>query len=205
MLEVHDPSTRDGDRRLRHHEDVAEAAVEPDGHIACQLEVLALVIADRDPLSVVEDDIGGLQHGIGEQPDPDRLLAGTLVLELRHPLQLTHGGSALEQPCHLGVLDHVALDEQGAPIGVEPGGQQVERGVVGPAPQFGRVDVERQGVEVDHAVERIMGPLVLHPVADGPQVVAEMEVAAGLDSGEHTCHKGVIVRPGCPGPVPGRR
>ena len=92
--------------------------------------------------------------------------------------------------------DHVALDEQGAPLGVEPGGQQVEGGVVGAGPQVGRVDVEGQGVQVDHAVEGVVGVLVGHPVAEGPQVVAEVEVAAGLDSGEDACHEGVIVRPG---------
>ena len=46
--------------------------------------------------------------------------------------QLAHGGGALEQPGHLGVLGHVALDEQRAPLGVEAGGQQVEGGLVGP-------------------------------------------------------------------------
>ena len=41
--------------------------------------------------------------------------------------QLAHGGGALEEPGHPGVLGHVALDEQGAALGVEAGGQEVER------------------------------------------------------------------------------
>ena len=139
---------------------------------------------DRDPLGVVEDDVGRLEHRVGEQPDPHRLLALALLLELGHPPQFAHGGGALEQPGHLGVLGHVALDEQGAPLGVEPGGQQVEGGVVGPGPQLGRVDVEGEGVEVDHAVEGVVVVLVGRPSCGWPQVVAEVEVAAGLDSGE---------------------
>ena len=124
-------------------------------------------------------------------------------------LELAHGGGALEQPGHLGVLDDVALDEEGAPLGVEPGGQQVEGGVAGAGPQVGRVDVEGQGVQVDDAVEGVVGVLVGHPIADGPQVVAEVEVAAGLDSGEHAGHEWDIVRPGrgvrAPGTVHGAR
>ena len=38
-----------GIARLGHHERVAEAVVEPDGDVAGELEVLALVVADRDP------------------------------------------------------------------------------------------------------------------------------------------------------------
>ncbi len=108
---------------------VPEPVVEPDGQLAGQLEVLALVVADRHPLGVVEQDVGRLEHRVGEQAHPDRVLAGALVLELGHPAQLAHGGRALEQPGHLGVLGHVALDEEGAPLGVEAGGQQVEGGL----------------------------------------------------------------------------
>ena len=53
------------------------------------------------------------------RPDPDRLLALALVLELGHAAQLAHGRRALEQPGQPGVLGDVALDEQGAALGVE--------------------------------------------------------------------------------------
>jgi hypothetical protein len=202
LLEVHDPGSGRRNGRLGHHQHVTEPVVEPDGHLAGQLEVLALVVAHRDPRGVVEHDVGGHEHGVGEQAHPDGLLALALVLELGHAPQLAHGGDALEQPGHLGVLDHVALDEQGAPVGVEAGGQQVEGGVVGPGPQQRRVDVQGQGVEVDHAVEGVVVPLVVDPVADGSQVVPQVEVAAGLDTGEDACHEWAMVRRGREGSVP---
>jgi len=151
------------------HQGVPVAVVEPDGQLAGQLEVLALVVPDRNPLGVVEQDVGGLEHRVGEQAGPHRVLAQALVLELGHPAQLAHGGGALEQPGHLGVLGDVALDEQGAAIGVEPGGQQVERGLEGATAQLGGIDVERQGVEVDDAVVGVVHVLVGHPVADRPR------------------------------------
>ena len=88
------------------------------------------------------------------------------------------------------MLGHVALDEQGAALGVEPGGQQVEGGLEGPGPQLGRIDVEGEGVEVDDAVEGVVDVLVGHPVADGPEVVPQVEVAAGLEAGEYSGHGG---------------
>ena len=123
-------------------------------------------------------------------PTRTESLPGALLLELGHPPQLAHGGGALEQPGHLGVLGHVALDEQRAALGVEAGGQEVERGLVGPGPQLVRVDVEGQGVQVDDAVEGVVDVLVGHPVADGPEVVPQVEVAAGLQAGENSGHGG---------------
>ena len=73
--------------RLGHHERVTEAAVEAAGEIASQLEMLALVLADGHLVRLVEQDVGGLQHRIGEQADRRTVAALPLrlVLELRHP------------------------------------------------------------------------------------------------------------------------
>ena len=133
------PVPRNG--RLGHDEGLAVAVVEADGHVAGQLQVLALVVADRDGGGVVEEDVGRHEDGVGEEPHPRRLLALALVLELGHAAQLAHGGGALEQPGQPGVLGHVALDEEGAALGVEPDGEQVQGGVERVGPQVGRVDL----------------------------------------------------------------
>ena len=56
---------------VRHDERVAEAAVEAHGDVAGELEVLALVVADRHLVGLVEQDVGRHQHRIGEQPGRD--------------------------------------------------------------------------------------------------------------------------------------
>ena len=188
MLQVHDPRPGAGNGRLGDHEGLAVAVVEAHGHLAGELEVLALVVAHRDRVGVVEEDVGRHQARVGEQAGPDRLLALPLVLELGHPAQLADGGGALEQPGEPGVLGHVALDEEGAALGVEADGQQVEGGVEGVGPQVGRVDLRGQGVQVDHAVEGVVVVLEGDPVAEGPEVVAEGEVAGGRDAGEDPAH-----------------
>ena len=45
----------------------AEIVVELDRDVARQFEMLLLVLADRHVRRLVEQDVGGLQHRIGEQ------------------------------------------------------------------------------------------------------------------------------------------
>ncbi len=42
--------------------------VEAQRDVAGQLDVLDLVFADRDLVGVVEQDVGGHEHGVVEQP-----------------------------------------------------------------------------------------------------------------------------------------
>ena len=142
MLQVHDPGPRARDGGLGDGEGLPVAVVEPDRDLARQLQVLALVVAHRHRRRVVEEDVGRHEDRVGEEPDPDRLLALALVLELGHAPQLAHRRGALEQPGQPGVLGHVALDEQGAAVGVEPDGEQVEGRIERVGPDGRRVDVE---------------------------------------------------------------
>ncbi len=190
VLEVHDPCRGAGDGRFGHHQSGTVAVVEPLGHVPGQLEVLSLVVPHGDPIGVVEQDVGALEDRVGEQPHPHRVLARTLVLELGHAPQLAHGGRAFEEPRHLGVLGHMALHEQGAALRIETGGDQVERRLEGPPPELVGGDVQREGVEVDDAVERIVEVLIGHPVADGPDIVPQVKVAAGLETGQNAGHGG---------------
>ena len=86
------------------------------------------------------------------------------------------------------MLGDVALDEEGAALGVEADGQQVQGGIEGVGPQGGRVDLGGQGVQVDHAVEGVVVVLEADPVAQGPEVVPQGEVARRRDAGEDPVH-----------------
>ena len=123
VLEVHDPGADRGDDGLGHDEGVAVAAVEALGDVAGELEVLALVVAHRHLVGVVEEDVGGHERRVGEQPGRDELGLVGLVLELGHALQLAEGGRALHQPAPARCARDVALHEQRADVGVEAGGQ----------------------------------------------------------------------------------
>ena len=107
----HDVGLGDGEGR-------PVAGVEPGGQVAAQLQVLPLVLPDRDPVGLVEQDVGGHQHRVGEQPDGRALRAhlGGLVLELGHPLGLAEPGQAAEDPGELGVLGDLRLQEDRGPL-----------------------------------------------------------------------------------------
>ena len=117
VQQVHHPGGAvGGGDHLGHGEDLAVAPVEPQREVAGQLDVLALVGADRHLRGAVEQDVGRHQGGIGEQRDPGGVDAAALLLELDHPVQLAGGGDALEQVGQLGVRRHLALPEQGGPV-----------------------------------------------------------------------------------------
>ena len=86
------------------------------------------------------------------------------------------------------MLGNVALYEQRAQFGIESAGDQdlgqLDRLVTHLARSLG----DREGVQIDDAVEGIGGTLVLDPVLDGSQQVSEMEITSGLDAGEDAGH-----------------
>ena len=108
-LEVHDPCTSRGSHRLGDDEGVAEAMVEPECDVASDFDVLSLVVTDGNFLGVVEQDVGGLEGGVGEEAcrHEVRLLSGTFVLELRHAAQFAETDRAFHDPAELCVLRDV--------------------------------------------------------------------------------------------------
>ena len=94
-----------GIRALGNDEDVAEARVEALGDVAHQLDVLALVVADRDLVGSVGEHVGRLEDGIEEKARGDELpLLLRLLLELVHAVEVAIGGDRRQQPAELGVL-----------------------------------------------------------------------------------------------------
>ena len=166
--------------------------VEATGGLARELEVLHLVLADGHDRGLVEEDVGAHEHRVGEEPGRDEVLALALVLELRHAAEIAHRSDGGEVPGELGVLAHVALDEQRRLLGVDAAGDEVEHEVVDVLAELFRVVRQGDGVGVDDAEHRLVraGLDLLAPRADGPQVVAEVQLSGRLDSGEDTCGAG---------------
>ena len=115
------------EQRLRLDERLAETGVEATDDLARQLEVLALVLTDGNARRAVEQDVRGLQHRIGEEPEVDVVgLVLRLVLELRHPLELAVRCHRRQDPAELGVLGHLRLDEQRRLVGIDAAGQELD-------------------------------------------------------------------------------
>jgi hypothetical protein len=63
--------------------------IEALGDVARELEMLPLVVADRDEVGLVEQDVAGHQNRVGEECGGDELLFRRLLLELGHPAELS--------------------------------------------------------------------------------------------------------------------
>ena len=161
--------------------------IEPEGGIAGDLDVLALVVADRDLIGVVEQNVGGLQGGVAEEPAADEVLLafGGLVLELCHPRQLAETDSALHDPAQLVVLGHMALDEHSCEVGVEAHceehGGQLNRSLTDDPWFVGH----GERMQVDDAVERIVAMLTSDPGLQRTEVVPEVDITRRLHARQH--------------------
>ena len=185
ILQIHDPRADLRDHRLRHDERLPETRVEPLCDIAHQLDMLALVLADRNLVRTVGEDVGGHQHRIEEQAGRAELaLLRRLVLVLRHPLEVPLRRHRREQPGELGVLAYIGLAEEDAALGVEARCEQDRRRVIDELGQLARVERNRQRVQVDDAVDRLAAVLQRDPLDDRADVVAEVLTPSRLDAGE---------------------
>ena len=174
-----------GEDRLRLGERVAVAGVEGADDLARQLEVRRLVLADRHERRLVDDDVGRLQDGVGEQAVVDVVgLLLALLLVGRRPLEPADRGHRGEQPGELGHLGPVTLDEQRAAVGIEAEREQRGGHLAGPRAQDIGVVRARQRVVVDDAVDRLVLGLEPDVVADGAEIVAEMDDPGRLDARE---------------------
>jgi len=99
------------------------------------------------------------------------------------------------------VFGDVALHEDSGHLGIEPDCEQRGRQFESVLAHDARAVSHGQGVQIDDAVEGVALVLAAHPVAKGPEVIAEMNRAGGLDAREDTSHpvevSGVVTgRPG---------
>ena len=84
---------------------------------------------------------------------------------------------------------NVRLNEQRGPVGVDAYGEEDRRQLHRPSAHLGRLLGDRDGVHVHQAEVALVRVLSGRPVPQGPDVVAELDLAARLDPGEHARHE----------------
>jgi segregation and condensation protein A len=187
VLEAHHACAGFRGHGLRNHEGVTETVVEAKSSVASDLDVLALILADRNVIGVVQEDVCGLQRRIGEEPAADEVLLalGGLVFELGHTGELAVAHGALHNPAELIVFGYVALGEDGCHVGVEANSEEHRGGTQGRGTNLARLVSDRQGMEINDSVERIGTVLTRDPVTQRSEVVAKVQIAGGLNTRQH--------------------
>ncbi len=196
-VEAHDARRR-GPARHGFAKDRSEAVVEAPRHLLRELEELELVVPDLHDCGAVDEDVGAHPHRVGEERRRHELLVLALLLELLDRRQVVHRRHRREVPGQLGVLADIALDEERGLPRVKTAGDEVGREPEDMCPEVPWRVRRGDGVRIDDAEE---GLLLLalnlpHPRADGPEVVADVQLAGRRD-GRHDA--GALRRAGARG------
>ena len=109
-----------------------EIVVEFLRHVPGQFQVLFLILAYGHMGSLVQQNIGGHQHGINIQPGGGVFaILARFLLELGHPVQPAQARYAVEDPGQFSMGRNLALIEDDMLAGVDAGGQKGRRHFTG--------------------------------------------------------------------------
>src|SRR5947199_9571048 len=104
---------------------IAEVVVELLGDVARQLEMLLLVLADRNMGSAIEQNVRRHQHRIIVETYRCILaILARLFLELRHPVQPADPRDAIEYPRQLRMPGHLTLVEHDMLFRIDAAGDE---------------------------------------------------------------------------------
>ncbi len=149
--------------------------------------MLLLVVADRHMGGAIHQNVGRHQHRIIVEADGRVLavLAG-LFLELGHAVEPADPRHAIEDPGQLRVSGDLALVEHDVLLRIDAAGDEGGGDFAGVARELGRtaphVHPLRDGVQVDHAIQAVVGFLQFDEIDDRAEVIAEMQIARRLDA-----------------------
>ena len=190
VVEAHDARADGGKAGVGDDEGVGVERIEALRDIAGEFQVLRLVVADGDDTRLVEQDIGGHEDGVLEEPVADGFLFGGLYLVLRHAFEPADGRDAGEHPGELGVGGHGGLHHDGAILGVDSGGEIEGGDLIDFGAQFGRILIDCDGVQVHDTENALVVVLDANPVFERAEVISDVKITGGLHSGEDSCSHG---------------
>jgi len=156
-------------------EDFAEIVVEADGDVASDLDVLFLVCADGDKVTVVNEDVGRLEDGVCEQAMIRAESLGDFVFVACAPLQKSHWGYTGKQPGQFGNLGHIGLAPEDGFFGVEAQSNVIYCDIKNSPGDVGGVRIAGEGVVVGDEIETIVLGLKLKLAAHSTEEIANMK------------------------------
>ena len=148
--------------------------------------MLLLILAHGHKVRLIQKNIRRHQRGVGEQAAVYVVgMFGGFVLELGHAGKLAEHGVAVQNPAQLRVLVDMALDEKRIFLRVKTAGDVLSQLGGGAAAQLRGLLPDCNGVQIRHKIIAVKLLGQLRPVFHRAQIVAQMQVAGGLNAGEH--------------------
>jgi hypothetical protein len=127
------------------------------GGISGEFEVLALVFAHGYFGGVVQKNVGSHKRRVGEEAC-EHIVVGLFccfVFELCHTAQFAITNGAFHDPAQLRMFRHMALNENGRYVWVESSGEEQHCRLQGFLPKNRRVTANREGMQVNDAMEAL--------------------------------------------------
>ena len=94
-------------------------------------------------------------------------------------------------PAKLGMRGNGGLHHDARMLGSDTRGEKQRGGFLDLGAQLVRRLVNRHGVQIDDAENALVIVLDLDPVAERSEIIADVQIAGGLDAGEYACFHGV--------------
>ena len=175
---------------LRFDEELAVEVVKPADDFATQFQMRHLILAHRNELRVVNDDVGRLQQWIPEKTQRREILLGELFDLLfvgRDPFQPGNRNSHREQQKEFRVFGHQRLNEECRPFGIETRGEPVGRHVEGARHDLRGVGViAGERMPVGDEIEAIVLILKGGPIIQRSDKVPEVQLSGRAHARNHT-------------------
>ena len=172
-----------GDRR-------GEIIVELLRDVARQLQMLLLVVADRNVGRAIDENVSGHQHRIVVEPDRRVLpVLARFLLELGHAVEPAEPRDAVEHPGQFGMLGDPALVEDDVGFRVDAAGKKGRGHLARGARKLLRLVGHRHRMQVDDAIDARMRLLHLDEALDRAEIIAEVQIAGRLNAGKHALGK----------------
>src|SRR5579875_1290493 len=137
---------------------MSKVEIELLGDIAGKLEMLLLVLANRNMRRAIEKNIGGHQARIGIKPDRGILaVPAGLFLELSHAVEPADACHAIEDPGKLSMFGDLALVEHDVPVRIDAASDESGRDFPDVRLQFLRLLRHGDRVQINHTIDAIVG------------------------------------------------
>ena len=140
--------------------------VESNSNITSDFNMLTLVVANRNFLCVIQQDVGRLKCGIRKQSSRNKICftLGRFVFELGHSTEFAKTDRALHDPTKLRVLGNMRLHKNRCNIWVKTHRKEHRRKFHGVLAKYPWCIGHGERMEVNDAVKDIILVLSSYPV-----------------------------------------
>ena len=147
--------------------------------------MLHLINTDRNHIRLIQQNISSHQYWICKETCVDIVcMFCRLIFKLRHTVQLSHIGKAVQDPCQLCVTGYMGLVIQTVLLRVNTCRNIDHQQCPSTFPKSCRILSDRDGMHIHHTVEALILVTESHPVFQCSKIIAKSQISCCLHAAE---------------------